>query len=49
VIKSVNKIPFTLKHDNDFLLVQIYVNDIILGGFSHVLVSNFQEIMENEF
>jgi hypothetical protein len=49
VIKSVDKILFTLKHDNDFLLVQIYVNDIILGGFSHVLVSNFQEIMENEF
>jgi hypothetical protein len=49
VIGSVNKTLFTLKHDNDFLLVQIYVDDIIFGGSSHVLVSSFQEIMEKEF
>jgi hypothetical protein len=29
VIGSVDKILFTLKHGNDFLLVQIYVDDII--------------------
>jgi hypothetical protein len=46
---SVDKTLFTLKHGNDFLLVQIYVDDIIFGGSSHVLVSNFQEMMENEF
>jgi hypothetical protein len=46
---SVDKIFFTLNHGNDFLLVQIYVDDIIFGGSSHILVSGFQEMMENEF
>jgi hypothetical protein len=32
-----------------FLLVQIYVDDIIFGGSSHTLVSKFQEMMESEF
>jgi hypothetical protein len=41
VIGSVDKILFTLNHDNDFLLVQIYMNDIIFSGSSHVLVSSF--------
>jgi hypothetical protein len=45
----VYKTLFTLKHDTDFLLVQIYVNDIIFGGSSHALVSRFQEMMKNEF
>jgi hypothetical protein len=49
VIGSVDKTFFTLKHGNDFLLVQIYVDDIIFSGSSHMLVSSFQEIMENEF
>jgi hypothetical protein len=40
---------FTLKHGNDFLLIQIYVDDIIFGGSSHTIVSSFQEMMENEF
>jgi hypothetical protein len=46
---SVDKNLFTLKHGNDFLLVQIYVDDIIFGDSSHMLVSSFQEIMENKF
>jgi hypothetical protein len=46
---SVDKTLFTLKHGNDFLLVHIYVDDIIFGGSSHVLVSSFQEMMEQEF
>jgi hypothetical protein len=46
---SVDKALFTLNHDTDFLLVQIYVDDIIFGGFSHTLVSRFQEMMESEF
>jgi hypothetical protein len=41
VMGSVDKTLFTLKHDNDFLLVQIYVDDIIFGGSSHMLVSDF--------
>jgi hypothetical protein len=49
VIGSVDKTLFTLKHGGDFLLVQIYVDDIILGGSSHMLVSSFQEMMEKEF
>jgi hypothetical protein len=49
VMESVDKNLFTLKHDNGFLLVQIYVDDIIFYGSSHVLVSSFQETMENEF
>jgi hypothetical protein len=49
VMGSVDKTLFTIKHGNDFLLVQIYVDDIIFGGSSHTLVSSFQEMMENEF
>jgi hypothetical protein len=49
VIGSVDKTLFTLKHGTDFLLVQIYVDDIIFGGSSHTLVSRFQEMIENEF
>jgi hypothetical protein len=45
VMGSVDKTLFTLNHGNDFLLIQIYVDDIIFGGPSHVLVSRFQEMM----
>jgi hypothetical protein len=41
VMWSVDKTLFTLNHVTDFLLVQIYVDDIIFGGFSHTLVSRF--------
>jgi hypothetical protein len=46
---SVDKTPFTLNHGTDFLIVQIYVDDIIFGGSSHTLVSRFKKIMESEF
>jgi hypothetical protein len=46
---SVDKTLFTLKYGNDFLLIQIYVDDIIFGGSSHSLVSSFQKMMENKF
>jgi hypothetical protein len=49
VMGSVDKTLFTLKHGNNFLLVQICVDDIIFGGSSHSLVSSFQAMMENEF
>jgi hypothetical protein len=45
-MRSVDKTLYTLKHGTDFLLVQIYVDDIIFSGSSHFLVSGFQEIME---
>jgi hypothetical protein len=38
---SVDKTFFTLKHDTDFLLIQIYMDDIIFGGSSHYLMSRF--------
>jgi hypothetical protein len=41
IIGSVDKILFSLKHDTDFLLVQIYVDDIIFVSSSHTLVSRF--------
>jgi hypothetical protein len=49
VMGSVDKTLFTLKHAIGFLLVQIYVDDIIFGGSSHSLMSSFEEMMENEF
>jgi hypothetical protein len=49
VMGSVDKTIFTLKYGNDFLLIQIYVDDIIFGGSCHSLVSSFQEMMENKF
>jgi hypothetical protein len=49
VMGSVDKTLFTLKHVNDFLLIQIYVDDIIFGGSSHVLVSGFHKMIEKEF
>jgi hypothetical protein len=38
---SVDKILFTLSHDTDILLVQIYLDDIIFCGSSYTLVSRF--------
>jgi hypothetical protein len=49
VMESVYKTLFTLNHGNNFLFVQIYVDNIIFGSSSHVLVSGFQEIMEKDF
>jgi hypothetical protein len=40
-MENVDETLFTLKHGNDFLLVQIYVDAIIFCGSSHVLVSRF--------
>jgi hypothetical protein len=41
VMGSVDKTLFTLNNGTDFLLVQIYVDDIIFGSSSHNLVSRF--------
>jgi hypothetical protein len=48
VMGSVDKTIFTLNHGTDFLLIQIYVDDIIFYVSSHTLLSRFHEIMENE-
>jgi hypothetical protein len=49
VMGSIDKTLFTLKHGTYFLLVQIYVDNIIFGGSSHMLVLGFWEMMEKEF
>jgi hypothetical protein len=49
VMGSVDNTLFTLNHGNDFWLVEIYMDDIIFAGSSHVLVSSFQGMMEKEF
>jgi hypothetical protein len=49
VMGCVDKTLFTLNLTTYFLLVQIYVDDIIFGGSSHTVVSRFQKMMENEF
>jgi hypothetical protein len=40
-MRSVDKTLFTLNHGTDFLLVQVYVDNIIFGDSSHTLVSRF--------
>ena len=45
----VDKTLFLMRFGTDFLLVQIYVDDIIFGGSSHALVSKFSEQMSREF
>ena len=47
--ECVDKILFLMRSSSDFLLVQIYVDDIIFGGSSHALVSKFSEQMSREF
>jgi hypothetical protein len=49
VMGSVDKTLFTLNHGTHFLLVQIYIDDIIFCDSSHTLVSRFQKMMESEF
>jgi hypothetical protein len=49
IMGSVDKTLFTLNHGTNFLLVLIYVDNIIFGGSSHTLVFRFQKMMENEF
>jgi hypothetical protein len=49
VMGSIDKTLFTLNHGNEFLLVQIYMDDMIFGGSSHIFVLGFQEMMEKEF
>ena len=46
---AVDKTLFLLKQGSDFLLVQIYMDDIIFGGSSHALVAKFSDLMSREF
>ncbi|WVZ93359.1 hypothetical protein U9M48_039346 [Paspalum notatum var. saurae] len=49
VMGSVDKTLFLLSRGGDTLIVQIYVDDVIFGGSSHILVSSFAEQMSREF
>jgi hypothetical protein len=49
VMGTVDKTLFLLKHGNDLLVVQIYVDDIVFGGSSHNLVAMFADEMSREF
>jgi hypothetical protein len=49
VMGTVDRTLFLLKHGNDLLVVQIYVDDIVFGGLSHNLVSKFADEMSREF
>jgi hypothetical protein len=46
---SVEKTLFLLKHGSNTLLAHIYVDDIILGGSYHALISKFLDFMSREF
>jgi hypothetical protein len=48
-MRSVDKTIFTLKYGTAFLLIQIYMDDIIFYGSSHTLVSRFQKMINNQF
>jgi hypothetical protein len=49
VMGTVDKTLFLLKHGNDLLVVQIYVDDIVFCGSSHNLVAKFADEMSREF
>ena len=42
---SVDKTLFLLRCGNDVLIAHIYMDDIIFGGSSHALVSEFSKQM----
>ena len=46
---AVDKTLFLMRHGDDTLIVQIYVDDIIFGGSSHAMVARFAEDMSREF
>jgi hypothetical protein len=46
---SVDKTLFLLKQGTGTLLVQIYKDDIIFGGYSHALVTKFADTISREF
>jgi hypothetical protein len=49
VMGTVDRTLFLLKHGNDLLIFQIYMDDIVFGGLSHNLVAKFADEMSREF
>ena len=48
-IYKANTTLFILHEKNDFLIVQIYVDDIIFGATNQNLCKNFSKLMQGEF
>ncbi|TYK23188.1 gag-pol polyprotein [Cucumis melo var. makuwa] len=46
---EIDKTLFIHRKSDQLLVAQIYVDDIIFGGFPHDLVNNFINIMQSEF
>jgi hypothetical protein len=46
---KVDKTLFLLGQGDDFLIVQVYMDDIFFGGSTHSLVARFAEDMSKEF
>ena len=44
-----DKTLFIRKHDNDVILVQVYVDDIIFGSNNNTLCEEFVATMQGEF
>ena len=44
-----DKTLFIRKHDNDVILVQVYVDDIIFGSNNNTLCEEFVAAMQGEF
>ena len=45
----VDKTLFIRKHENDVILVQVYVDDIIFGSNNNTLCEEFVAAMQEEF
>jgi hypothetical protein len=46
---KVNQTLFLLRRGRHILIVQVYVDDIVFGGFSNSLVARFAKDMSREF
>ena len=47
--RKIDTILFIKKHDNDILIIQIYVDDIIFGATNELLCEEFSKCMKSEF
>jgi len=45
----IHKTPFIKTKGNDFLIIQVYVDDIIFGAINNVQHQEFSNLMSKEF
>ncbi|KAA0055980.1 putative gag-pol polyprotein [Cucumis melo var. makuwa] len=48
-VYKLNKALYELKTNDELIVAQIYVDDVIFGGFSQDLIDNFINIMKSKF